>query len=680
MSAYSFFNRDTSWLSFNERVLLEAAKPTVPLLERIKFLSIYSSNLDEFYRVRMPVLKALDKLAHPKEGEEGADNIVTGDTIQELVYRQQQLFGSILTQQLLPQLKEQNIHIVYNEPIPAAISEQVATYFYTKLAAFIEVVTPKKAKDFFPENNKLYIAVLLTQKDGEEEIAFVNIPSDAVSRFYTVTANNTSYILFIDDIIKTHLPALFSKATINSSYSIKVTRDAELNIADEYQGDIAEKIEKQIAKRDFGLATRFLYQPGIPLRALHAIADLFALTDASMMEGGAYHNLKDFIALPVNNPALSYPGTKPLDYPLTPGISLFEAIQEKDILVHTPYQRYDTILRFFNEAAIDERTEEIYTTLYRVASDSMIVHALISAARNGKKVTVFVELKARFDEANNIKWAKNMKAAGVRIIYSIPGLKVHAKVALVKKKQSGRVIYTGLFATGNLNESTARFYTDHILLTAKHSLVRELELLFLFLVERKKPKEKDSIPFQHLLVAQFNLQQQFLQLVDREISHARQGLPAGIIIKLNNLEEQVLISKLYEASNAGVAIQLIVRGICCLIPGVAGMSEHITVRRIVDKYLEHGRAFLFQNAGNEEIYLGSSDWMNRNIYHRIEVCFPIEAPALKEEIKAIIELQLQDNSQAVTLDAAMTNIPVPATGQAIRSQDAIYTYLLNKNK
>ncbi|KAI9447063.1 polyphosphate kinase 1 [Russula earlei] len=680
MPAYSFFNRDTSWLSFNERILQEAAKPTVPLLERIKFLSIYSSNLDEFYRVRMPVLKALDKLNHTKDAEISKD-AVTGDTIQQLVHRQQQLFGSILTQQLLPQFQQQRIHLVYNEPIPAAISTQVATYFYTRLAAFIEVIAARKAKDFFPENNKLYITVLLQQKDGEEEMVFVNIPSDAVPRFYTVSAGGTHYILFIDDIIREHLPALFTKATINGVYSIKITRDAELNIADEYQGDIAEKIEKQIAKRDFGLATRFLYQPGMPLRTLNAIAGLFALADASMMEGGAYHNLKDFIGLPVADPALSYPSVKPLDYPLpTPGISLFEAIQQKDILVHTPYQRYDTILRFFNEAAIDERTEEIYTTLYRVASDSMIVHALISAARNGKKVTVFVELQARFDEANNIKWAKNMKAAGVRILYSIPGLKVHAKVALVKKKQGGRVVYTGLFATGNLNESTARFYTDHILLTAKHSLLRELELLFLFLVERKKPKEKDAIRFEHLLIAQFNLQQQFIQLIDREISNAQQGLPAGIIIKLNNLEEQVLIGKLYEASAAGVTIQLIVRSICCLIPGVKGMSEHITVRRIVDKYLEHGRAFIFHNNGNEEVYLGSSDWMNRNIYHRIEVCFPIEDPLLKKEIRHIIDLQLQDNSQAVIIDNALSNTTIPVTGEMIRSQEAIYTYLRDKSK
>jgi polyphosphate kinase len=348
-----------------------------------------------------------------------------------------------------------------------------------------------------------------------------------------------------------------------------------------------------------------------------------------------------------------------------------------DRMIHAPYQSYDTILRFFNEAAIDPSVEEIYTTLYRVASHSRIVQALISAAKNGRKVSVLVELKARFDEANNIRWAKQMKAAGIKIIYSSNALKVHAKIALVKRKHSSAP-YLGLLATGNLNETTAHFYTDHILLTAHQPMLEEMETLFVFLAKRKKPDEADKLVFNHLLVAQFNLQQRFLQLVDREITNAAQGLPATITIKLNNLEEEVLINKLYEASRAGVTIRLIVRSICRLVPGIKGESDNISIKRIVDRYLEHGRVFIFHNNGSEETYMGSADWMNRNIYRRIEVCFPVYDTTLREELRHIIHLQWQDNVQAVWIDADLNNRPVEKTGEHIRSQEAIREFLAGR--
>ncbi len=345
------------------------------------------------------------------------------------------------------------------------------------------------------------------------------------------------------------------------------------------------------------------------------------------------------------------------------------------MLINTPYHSYDTILRFFNAAALDETVEEVYVTLYRVARDSRIANALINAASAGKKVTVLVELKARFDEANNIKWANRMKDAGVDIIYSVTALKVHAKVAMVKRRINGRVKYYGLLATGNFNENTAAFYTDHILMTANKDLLREIELLFIFLAKREKPTSPDLINFEHLLVAQFNLQDRFLAMVDREMNNAAKGLPASITIKLNNLEEQLLISKIYDASQAGVKISLIVRSICCLVPGVKGMSENITIKRIVDRYLEHGRAFIFHNNGNPEVYLGSADWMNRNIYRRIEVCFPVYDEQLKADIINIINIQLADNVQAVMLNEKLQNVSVKTTGPAIQSQREVYNYL-----
>lgn len=679
MTDFTYFSRDVSWLYFNGRVLQEAANPAVPLGERILFLSIFSSNLDEFFRVRMPVLMALDTIEEPSTGKQVPGHETNSFyKALDVIYSQQQQYGNILITGIIPQLQQHGVTLVYNTPIPGSILPQVFDYFFSTLAAYIEAVDVEDNKDFFPGNNKLYLVVLIDNGSMQKTV-IVNIPSDGVPRFYAIVQDGIKYILFIDDIIKACLPFIFKNCIINGAYNIKITRDAELDLQDEYAGDIAQKIEEQINKRDMGLATRLLYQPGIPLRCLQTVVSAFNLFGANKIEGGNYHNLKDFASFPLSDASLFYAKRTPVDYRFAgKSNSLYDEVLQKDILVHTPYNSYNTVLRFFNEAAIDKDVTEIYTTMYRVASDSRIVHALISAARNGKKVTAFVELKARFDEANNIKWGKRMKEAGVKIIYSIPRLKVHAKVALVKKKLQERTVYLGLFATGNLNESTARFYTDHILLTGHKGMLSDLELVFMFLAKRKKPGDDDNIAFNHLLVAQFNLQQNFLQLIDAEIANAKQGLPSGITIKLNNLEERVLISKLYEASCAGVKINLFVRSICCLVPGVKGMSENIAIKRIVDRYLEHGRVFIFNNNNNELVFLGSSDWMNRNVYRRIEVCFPVYDKTLKQEIKDILQLQLQDDEAAVMLDDTLNNIPIINKTNHIRSQDAIYNYCLNK--
>jgi polyphosphate kinase len=481
-------------------------------------------------------------------------------------------------------------------------------------------------------------------------------------------------------MIKHNLDNLFKIEKITGCYSFKITRDAELDLKDEYPGELSDQIEKQLQKRDSGIATRFLHQPGIPLRILQLVSESWDIPTASHVQGGNYHNLKDLFSFPVNIPALRYEKWPAIIYnPADARESIFDRIEIKDQLISTPYQSYGTILRFFNEAALDESVEEIYVTLYRVASDSRIVNALINAAVTGKKVTVLVELKARFDEANNLKWAKKMKAAEVNIIYSVTALKVHAKVALVKRRINDRVKYYGLLATGNFNESTAAFYTDHILMTANGAILREVELLFIFLAKREKPESPDQIKFEHLLVAQFNLQERFLAIIDREIANAAKGLPAAITIKLNNLEEKTLISKLYEASNAGVKISMIVRSICCLIPGVKGMSENITIKRIVDRYLEHGRAFIFHNNGQPEVYMGSADWMNRNIYRRIEVCFPVYDEQVKTEITSIINLQLQDNVQAVMLNNKIENVPIAMKEPVAHSQKQVYELIKQKS-
>lgn len=674
MEPYRFFNRDLSWLSFNGRVMEEASNGEVPLLERVKFLSIFSSNLDEFYRVRMPVIRALQKIGKKDDARSnGDDPEVILDQVRELINIQQERFGQILKDQLIPLLKKNNIQLLYNEPFPEAVKTAAREYFLAEVLAFLQPVALNGSSKFFPENNKLYFIVHLLNPGGGEEIVILNVPSDELPRFFKVDAGAETYIAFLDDIVRNNLNVVFKGSGIQGCYSIKITRDAELDLKDEYPGDLSEEIEKQLKKRDFGLATRFLHQSGIPLRILQVVSRELDLVNASSTEGGVYHNLKDFFALPVNKPGTCYEEWPPLqlgDFNETAAVS--SMVAGKDAILHTPYQSYHAVLRFFNEAAINPDVSEIYVTLYRVASDSRIVNALISAAKNGKSVHVMVELKARFDEANNLKWAKKMKDAGVKIVYSVTALKVHAKIAIVKTKKNSRMVYTGLLATGNFNESTARFYTDHILFTSNPDLLREMELVFMFLQKREKPSANNQINFRHLLVAQFNLQTRFIALIDREIEFAKQGKPAQIILKMNNLEERVLIGKLYEASQAGVKISLIIRSICCLVPGVPGMSENITVRRIVDRYLEHGRIFIFNNNGDTEVFLGSADWMNRNIYHRIEVCFPVYDEAIKASILKITALLLQDNVQAVTLDRELTNIKVAAGTPAIRAQREIY--------
>lgn len=667
-------NRDLSWLSFNERILKEAGKKQVPLLERINFLGIFSSNLDEFYRVRMPVLAALKKIKK-------AESVVTyalreNNTCKAAkvsIERQLSRFGDTLANDIIPELKQGGIHLVYNEPISEKISAQTRDYFYERIASFLEVRVIGE-EPFFPTNNQLYL-VVATQMEGIDKLGIVNIPSNQIARFFTVSVDDKSYVVFIDDIIRQNMAAIFPDGVITGIYAVKVTRNAELELDDEFEGSLAAKIEKQIRKRELGLATRFLYQPDLPNCLLRTIYGHFNVRKSNVMKGGAYHNLSDFFTFPINRKEWRYKLQPPISYRFkTDSSCLFDEIDAEDVLINTPYHSYNTILRFFNEAILRQDVIEIYISMYRVASDSKILHALISAVKSGKKVTVFVELKARFDEENNLNWAKRLKAAGVKVLYSIPNLKVHAKVALITTKKNGLKKYFGLLSTGNLNERTANIYADHILLTSNQEILKELREIFNVLSKRREREPNYKAQFRYLLVTQFNLTDRFRRLIDQEIAYAKRGLPASIIIKVNNLEEKGMILKLYEASQAGVKVQLIVRSICRLIPGVAGLSENISIRRIVDRYLEHSRVFVFHNNGNALVYLGSADWMTRNLFNRIEVCFPVLNERLKTEIQDIISLQLEDDISAELLDENMGPVAIQMS-KGIRAQERIYAYL-----
>ncbi len=685
---YSFLNRDLSWLSFNHRVLIEAADTKVPLYSRISFLSIFSSNLDEFFRVRMPSIFAFTSIAGKKISliDEYPPGLVKD--VQEMVNSYQEEFGRILTQQILPELKANNIQLYYNENIREEHDETVREYFLSKVLSFLQPIILQKENqsNVFLENNALYFIVEVEPKEepGKRLFALLNIPSSNLPRFLELPKiRDDNFIVFLDDVLRENLDEVFSGYNILGAYAVKLTRDAEMNLEDEFSGDLADKIEKQLEKREAGHATRLLFDKTMTQEVRDFVKDYLLLKPEEMVEGGRYHNLKDLGSLP--NPkkgSLTYPNWPSVAHPgFDNHHTIFQSIAEGDKMLHLPYHSYNYILRFFNEAAIDPYVKDISVTLYRVAAESHIVNALISAARNGKKVTVFVELKARFDEANNLRWSKKMKAAGVKIINSIPRLKVHAKVALVRRVEKEVTQLYSFMATGNFNESTGRFYTDHVMFTCNPEFGNELVPLFEYLQSRKQPSDYGKIPFKLLLVSQFNMIKRFSQLIDREIDNAKAGKEASIIIKMNNLQERDMITKLYKASKAGVKVQMIVRSICALAPGVPGQSENITVKRIVDRYLAHARVFVFHNDGDTEYYMGSADWMNRNLHSRIEVCFPVKDKTLCTQLHNILQLQLQDNQKAVIISGDVesgraNNMRVLTAGlEPVEAQEAIYEYV-----
>ena len=677
VAAQTHLNRDLSWLSFNHRVLCEAAKANVPIYERVKFLAIFSSNLDEFFRVRMSALLSL-------EGQYTAENDDTEPSflpaIQAQVTRSQQEFGRLLVSEVLPELARQGVHLHYNDPLRPEHAAAISDYFFSRVLAFLCPIWLDEvpAKPFDIPDSALYMAVALRGPGGQKRAAVVNIPDQHLPRFLTLPAlAQRHHIVFIDDIIRQHLPALFHGYAIEGSYSVKLTRNADMSIADEFAGQMDENIALMLDERKQGRTTRFLYDPALPADLLGTLRTAFGLSAQALVSGGRYHNLSSLMHLP--NPvgaALMYPVQPPLPIAdLLDRESIFDRLNQRDYLLHTPYQTYNPVLRFFNEAATHPEVTAIFVTFYRIAADSAIAQALLSAARNGKQVTVFIELKARFDEANNLRWSKQFKAAGIRLVHSIPNLKVHAKIALVKRRTNGQEQAYGLLSTGNFNENTARFYTDHVLLTSHTGITTDLDLLVTYLQTRKQPADYPPIAFAHLLVVPFTLMPRLLALIDGEITNHRAGLPAHILIKVNNLQEQTMIDKLYEASRTGVPIDLIVRGICTLVPNVPGQSETIRVRRIVDRYLEHGRVFVFRNNGQPMTYLASADWMNRNLHRRIEVGFPIYDLALSQQLGELLRLQLADSEQATLLNEHGEWETPPVQTPPVRSQTAIYRFL-----
>ncbi len=651
-------HRDISWLSFNYRVLQEAKDPAVPLLERLKFLAIYSSNLDEFFRIRVASIRNLKRVGKKTKAELDFDPRELLKEIYHIVNLQQEEFSAIFLNQIVPELKVHQIFILRRMDLNAEQRQFVENYFHNNLLPFVmPVLLVKRRIRPFLANAHLYLAVHLRPRkkpDSESEYALVKIPSDQLPRFVELpSSGNRKDLILLDDIVRHSAPWLFPGYEIQDTYSIKLTRDAELYIDDEFSGDLVQKIKGSLQKRQVGPASRFVYDREMPGHLLEYLKDTFDLGKYDMLPEGRYHNNFDFFKFPdFGFQHLKNKPLEPLPHPvLHKSDHIFDSIRQKDRMLHVPYQSYQSVLHFFEQAAKDPNVTHIKVIQYRVAKNSRIMQTLMHAVQNGKQVSVFVEIKARFDEAANLDWGEKLEKAGVRVYYSFPGVKVHSKLALVRRAEGKTTRLYAYLSTGNFHEDTAKVYGDFGLFTADPRMTAEVSMVFAYLENVKPPKEA----FQHLLVGKFNLRSGLEALIDREIAAAQAGQPASMILKMNSLEDRDMIARLYKASRAGVKIKLIIRGICCLAPGVPGISDHIEVISIVDRFLEHARVFVFHNGGEETILLSSADWMTRNLSYRIECAFPVYDPDLREEILDILQLQLSDNVKARVIDRADRN-------------------------
>ena len=686
-NSHKYFKRDISWLSFNYRVLLEAEDETLPIYERIKFLSIYSSNLEEFYEIRVAEHRGVIMKKNFTE-ESGAEAEETLAEITEEVNRQQREYYRIFSK-VLQELNRQDIYL-YQDSRPEPFHEEfVHNFFNEEVFPFLSPVMIQ-AGDIrtFIRDRRLYLVIRMVKKSKrmaepdyvpDYYYALMKIPYAKVPRFIELpTHEGKYYIMFIDDIIRANLSSIFPGYVVESCYSIKISRDADIYLDDEKGGNIVENIRKKKKKRKIGALSRFMYDSNMPDDFLAFICNAFGITTDDLVLGGRYNNLQDLIKLP--NPRgkeLEQQVPSPMRVPFLDEMgSVFRAVKKRDILLHFPYQSFDYLIRFLMEAAFDPKVDEIKITQYRVAENSAVINTLISAAQNGKKVTVFVELKARFDEENNMSTAERMEQAGIRIIYSIPGLKVHAKVAVILRKDTEDGCKRRDFAylsTGNFNEKTARIYSDMALLTSNAELITDINKVFAVL------EGKLAGPtFRHLLVARFNMVPELTRMIHREIEHVKAGRKGRIVLKMNGLHDQNMINELYNASENGVEIDLIVRGICCLVPN-RPFSANIRVTRIVDMFLEHSRIWYFYNDGEEDLFLTSADWMRRNLNRRIETAFPILNAEIKQCIIDILKIQLQDNVKACLIDEHLyNNFKRDDNPVKVRAQLAIYEYLKNK--
>jgi polyphosphate kinase len=672
---YPFINRELSWLSFNQRVLQEAADSSVPVLERLRFLGIFSNNQDEFFRVRVATVKRLSELGKKANSLLKAKPGKVLQQVHDEVVRQGKVFEAIYNE-VQQELKKNSIHIINETQLSKQQGAFVNKYFDEHVRPALVPIMLNQVKQFpYLRDKVIYLAIKLTGS-RKKQYALVEVPSETTPRFVTLPSqNNQHYIILLDDIIRYNLPEVFSTFQFSKieAFTIKVTRDAELDIDNDISQSFIDKISKGVKARQKGNPVRFVYDHHIAKDLLDFLKSKMKLDDLNnLIPGGRYHNFKDFMNFPVvGNKNLLYEKHVPLVHPLLPiNKSYFPVLRKQDVMLHYPYQMFSHFIELLREAAIDPDVKSIKITLYRVARNSKVINALINAAKNGKQVTAVVEVQARFDEEANIRWAKKLQEEGIHVIYGVPGLKVHSKLCLITRVESGKAVRYANITTGNYNESTSQVYADDALLTADLRLTNEVEHIFEFFERNYKVHA-----FKHFILSPLSTRKRLLKLIDAETETARKGKAASIFLKMNSLVDEEMITRLYEAAQAGVKIKIIVRGICALVPGVPGISDNIEAISIIDKYLEHSRIFIFENDGDPLYYFSSADWMTRNLDHRIEATCPIYDKKIQRELLDMMMIQWSDNVKARIIDGEQKNLHRPATAKRkVRAQEAIYAY------
>lgn len=677
-----YLERDISWMYFNERILQEATRPHVPLLERLSFLGIYSNNLDEFFRVRMASQSRIAECADRAAVRESEHAKKIIKQIGKLNAHYAKAYAQAV-EQVTEELRRENICLVDDTEVTPGQLDFIRSYFRERLSGFIVPVWFSAIKWLDYENDEnIYLAVKVSRTEPRPvaDYAFLEVPVGPCGRFVRLPDHEgRSYLMYLDDVVRCCLPLVFEGLGFTSfeAYTFKFTRDAEMEIDNDLRTGILQKISKGVKSRKRGEPLRVLYDARIPKDLLKRVLrklDLDSLD--TVLASGRYQNHKDFMRFPDCGRAdLRYPTWTPiLKRELDGPASLLDRIRQKDRFIHVPYHNFDSFIRILQEAAVSKEVESIKITLYRLARESKVVRALIGAARNGKKVTVVIELLARFDEASNINWSKRMQEAGIKVIFGVEGLKVHSKIVHIGMKRGADI---ACISTGNFHEGNARTYTDCMLMTASRRLVKDVDSVFGFIERPYTP-----VRFKELLVSPNEMKNRFVALINNEIKNRKSGKPAYIKIKINHITDPVMVEKLYEASCAGVDIDLLVRGNCSLVPGIPGVSDHIRIVGIIDRYLEHSRIFVFAAGGEERVFIGSADWMPRNLDNRVEVVTPVYDPEVKEEMKRIVDFGLRDTLQARIVDGEGKNLfkQPDEGGQPFRSQEALYEYYLNEEQ
>lgn len=671
-----YFQKELSWLSFNERVLQEAADKSNPLIERVRFLGIYSNNLDEFYKVQFANLKR-DVLIEQEQGNASNARNILRQVHQKVI--QTELKFDALYNELLLEMARNQIFLINERQLTLIQEEWIKQYYKQNLKKYITPILLDSHTDLIQilKDDHSYLAIEIINHN-DTKYALLELPTERFSRFVLLpsdTVSKNKSIIFLDNILRYCLPDIFKiffDFTEFNAYSIKINRDAEYELNSELDS-LLELMSQGLKQRLTAQPVRFIYQKDMPKALLELLLTKLKLTENDALAGGRYPNFKDLMGFPgigstnlLNKvmPSLTYNRFKQFR-------NAFDAIKDQDILFYYPYYSFSHVLEIMRQASFDPSVVHIRINIYRVAKDSRFVQAAINAANNGKKVTVVVELQARFDEEINIRWAKKLTSSGVKVIYSLPRLKIHAKLFLIERKENDHIVRYAHIGSGNFNEKTAKIYTDFSLLTADPLITDEVKKVFNFIENPFKP-----VTFNYLLVSPQNTRIRLMELIQREIDHAKAGKAAAIYLKINAITDKIMINKLYEASTAGVKIRIIVRGMCLLVPQVANVSENITVTSIVDRFLEHARVYIFENNGSKDTYISSADWMPRNIDNRVEVGVKILSPQLQKIIQDIFAIQANDNVKARIIDTDLQNHYIQrGNKKKVRAQIAIYDYL-----